>query len=162
MDTTQPEVVEETPAPDETTPREEATTSALAAVDDGSDAITEPGKLMRIASMARAMLIEAREAPIDEAGRDHLKQIYERTLDELCEVLPDALREELSSLFVPIDGGVPSESELRMAQAQMVGWLEGLFNGIQAAVMTQQMAAQAQLVRMRDAVDERSGPGQYL
>ncbi len=163
MDNTQPEIAEETPAPDEAAVSEEPTTSALAEVDDGgSDAITEPGKLMRIASMARAMLIEAREAPIDEAGRDHLKQIYERTVDELCEVLPDALREELSTLFVPIDGGVPSESELRMAQAQMVGWLEGLFNGIQAAVMTQHMAAQAQLVRMRDAVEESSGPGQYL
>ena len=155
----QPEILEDEEAP------EESTSTALAEVSDDrhEEAITEPGKLMRIASMARAMLIEAREAPIDEAGRDHLKQIYERTVDELCSVLPDALREELGSMFVPLDGGVPTESELRMAQAQMVGWLEGLFNGIQAAVMTQQMAAQAQLLRMQDSGhEETSGPGQYL
>lgn len=159
MENTQPDIVED----DGTL--EETGTTALAEVKDDrpEEAITEPGKLMRIASMARAMLIEAREAPIDEAGRDHLKQIYDRTVDELCSVLPDALRNELSSMFVPLDGGVPTESELRMAQAQMVGWLEGLFNGIQAAVMTQQMAAQAQLIRMQDSVtEETTGPGQYL
>ena len=154
----EPEIVEDKAGHD-------APTSALAEKSDlpDADAITEPGKLMRIASMARAMLVEAREAPIDEAGRDHLKQIYERTVDELCSVLPDALREELSTMFVPLDEHVPTESELRMAQAQMVGWLEGLFNGIQAAVMTQQMAAQAQLVRMQDPVgDDTGGPGQYI
>ena len=158
MENMTPEIVD-----DEPTTEEEPTTALAEVPDDEAEAITEPGKLMRIASMARAMLVEAREAPIDEAGRDHLKQIYERTVDELCSVLPDALREELSSMFVPLDGGVPTESELRMAQAQMVGWLEGLFNGIQAAVMTQQMAAQAQLMRMQDTVEETApGPGQYL
>ncbi len=83
----------------------------------------------------------------------------------MCNVLPNALREELSSLFVPLHDGVPTESELRLAQAQMVGWLEGLFNGIQAAVITQQMAAQAQLLRMQDHNTEETtgpGPGQYL
>jgi hypothetical protein len=160
MENTQPEILDElTEQPDD------EATSALAEVPDQSEseAITEPGKLMRMASMARAMLVEARSAPIDEAGRDHLKQIYDRTVSELRSVLPDALREELSTIFVPLDGGVPSESELRLAQAQMVGWLEGLFNGIQAAVMTQQMAAQAQLMRMQDnVVEEPAGPGQYL
>ena len=142
---------------------EEPTETALAEKQDGgADAITEPGKLMRIASMAKAMLIEVREAPIDEAGRDHLKQIYDRTIDELCSVLPDALRDELSKMFVPLDDEIPSESELRMAQAQMVGWLEGLFNGIQAAVMTQQLAAQAQLARMQEHPEDGMGPGQYL
>lgn len=155
MERITPEIVDE---------ENEETPTALAErhEEDGADAITQPGKLMRIASMAKAMLYEVREASLDEAGRDHLKQIYERTLDELCSVLPEALREELGAVFVPLDEGIPTESELRMAQAQMVGWLEGLFNGIQAAVMTQHMAAQAQLMHMQESADERSGPGQYL
>lgn len=125
--------------------------------------VTEPAKLMRIAAMARAMLTEARAAMPDEAGRDHLKEIYQRTVDELCNVLSDELREELSDMLVPLEEDTPSASEMLIAQAQLVGWLEGLFNGIQAAVMTQQVAAQAQLHEMsqRRLVGGES-PGQYL
>ena len=133
-----------------------------------SPAVLDGSKLMRIASMTRAMLNEAREAPLDEAGRQRLTQIYEKSLDELTSVLPEELREELTEVFVPLqDDAVPSSSELRIAQAQLVGWLEGLFNGIQAALFTQQMAARAQLEQMRrpaldDGKDEEPFPGVYL
>ncbi len=137
--------------------------------DDGAGTtVLDGSKLMRIASMTRAMLNEAREAPLDEAGRQRLSQIYEKSLDELCSVLPEELREELTEIFVPLQDGVPSESELRIAQAQLVGWLEGLFNGIQAALFTQQMAARAQLEQMRRPPaleapnDEQRPPGLYL
>ncbi len=128
--------------------------------------VTEPAKLMRIASMAKAMLAEAQAAPSDEAGRERLRDIYRLTLDELCSVLSDDLREELSQMFLPLhDDGAPSASELRIAQAQLVGWLEGLFNGIQAAVMSQQLAAQSQLHHIQQGRLETSPqgtPGQYL
>ena len=125
----QPEVVEE--------PQE-----ATAMVLDGS-------KLMRIGSMTKAMLNEVRQAPLDEAGRRRLQHIHKRSLEELVGVLPDELRDELHDIFVPSEEEVPSESELRIAQAQLVGWLEGPFNGIQAALFTQQMAARSQLEQMR-------------
>ncbi len=112
--------------------------------------VLDGSKLMRIGSMTRAMLNEARQAPIDEAGRKLLQQIHTRSMAELEGVLPDELREELLEIFVPLQPGeVPSESEIRIAQAQLVGWLEGLFNGIQAALFTQQMAARTQLEQMR-------------
>lgn len=134
--------------------------------DDGSgEYIREPAKLMRIASMARAMLHEAREAPADTAGRELLKDIYQRTMNELCSVLSDELREELEHMFVPLDAEAPTAGELRVAQAQLVGWLEGLFNGIQAAVMSQQLAAQAQFQHMKDRralESQQTRPGQYL
>jgi len=135
--------------------------------DDGSgEYITEPAKLMRIASMARAMLHEARDAPADQAGRELLKDIYDRTLDELSSVLSDDLREELTHMFVPLDDEAPTAGELRIAQAQLVGWLEGLFNGIQAAVMSQQLAAQAQFRHMKSnkmlEAETQARPGQYL
>ena len=125
-------------------------------VDPGTDvdesdmqpSVSEPSKLIRIASMTRAMLDEVREAPLDEAGRVRLLSIYEGSLDELKEVLSDDLRDELDAVFVPITDS-PSEAELRIAQAQLVGWLEGLFHGIQASLISQQMAATAQLDRMR-------------
>ena len=125
-------------------------------VDPGTDvdesdmqpSVSEPSKLIRIASMTRAMLDEVREAPLDEAGRVRLLSIYEGSLDELKEVLSDDLRDELDAVFVPITDR-PSEAELRIAQAQLVGWLEGLFHGIQASLISQQMAATAQLDRMR-------------
>jgi hypothetical protein len=88
--------------------------------DQSGEYITEPAKLMRIASMARAMLVEAREAPPDERGRDLLKDIYERTMDELVSVLSEELRDELAHMFVPLQGE-PSAGELRVAQAQLVG-----------------------------------------
>lgn len=120
--------------------------------DDGerrsSPSVSEPSKLIRIASMTRAMLDEVREAPLDEAGRVRLSNIYEGSLAELKEVLSEDLIDELDTVFVPIRES-PSEAELRVAQAQLVGWLEGLFHGIQASLISQQMAATAQLDRMR-------------
>ncbi len=151
----------------ETDPAEEVIEASLAEQDDdgSGEYIREPAKLMRIASMARAMLHEAREAPADTAGRELLKDIYQRTMDELCSVLSDELREELEHMFVPLEAETPTGGELRIVQAQLVGWLEGLFNGIQAAVMSQQLAAQAQFQHMKDrrALEpQQPRPGQYL
>lgn len=126
-------------------------------------------KLMRIASMTRAMLEEVRQAHVDEAGRRRLIEVYDRSLEEMEDVLSEDLREELRDIFVPISSESASESELRIAQAQLVGWLEGLFAGIQASLLTQQAAAAHQLQEMRMRAIEaqsRSGrpeaPGQYL
>jgi hypothetical protein len=127
--------------------------------------VSEPSKLIRIASMTRAMLDEVREAPLDDAGRSRLVSIYEGSIAELKEVLSDDLVDELDAVFVPITES-PSEAELRVAQAQLVGWLEGLFHGIQASLISQQMAASAQLDRMRQrkAIEQSSssGDGMYL
>jgi hypothetical protein len=133
---------------------------------DHQPSVTEPSKLIRIASMTRAMLDEVREAPLDNAGRVRLLSIYEGSLDELKEVLSDDLVDELDAVFVPINEN-PSEAELRIAQAQLVGWLEGLFHGIQASLISQQMAATAQLDRMRQrkAIEQSTSPdssGVYL
>ncbi len=117
-------------------------------LEDARPHVSEPSKLIRIASMTRAMLDEVREASLDDAGRQRLLAIYDQSIDELREVLSDDLVEELDAVFVPITE-TPSEAELRIAQAQLVGWLEGLFHGIQASLITQQMAASAQLERMR-------------
>ena len=116
--------------------------------DEGSF-VTEPSKLIRIASMTRAMLDEVRQAPLDDAGRQRLLSIYQRSIDELRDVLSPDLKEELDAIFLPLERETPSESELRIAQAQLVGWLEGLFHGIQASLFSQQMSAAAQLEQMR-------------
>ncbi len=119
--------------------------------------ILEPTKLIRIASMTRAMLEEVRQAPLDEAGRARLMNVHERSLDELRGVLSADLLDEFNDIFLPIRGEeVPSESELRIAQAQLIGWLEGLFHGIQASLWSQQMAAQTQLAEMQR---RQLGPG---
>jgi hypothetical protein len=119
---------------------------------DQSDAeresITQPAKLLRIASMVRELLEDTRQASLDEPGRIRLRQIYERSIGELTDVLSDDLKEELSSLAPPMEG-VPTDAEIRVAQAQLVGWLEGLFHGIQAALFSQQMAARAQFEELR-------------
>ena len=112
------------------------------------ETVSQPSKLIRIATMVKSMLEEVRQASLDEAGRHRLRQIYERSLSELCEVLSDDLRDELSEVLLPFDEGTPTESELRIAQAQLVGWLEGLFHGIQATMMTQQMMAQQMMEQM--------------
>jgi hypothetical protein len=112
------------------------------------DAIVEPGKLLRIATMVRELLEETRGAPLDEQGRTRLRKIYERSVDELKAVLPDELERELQEFVLPLEG-VPTESEMRVAQAQLVGWLEGLFHGIQAAMAAQQQAAMQQLQELR-------------
>ncbi len=127
-------------------------------------------KLMRIASMTRAMLEEVRQAPLDEAGRRRLTEVYERTFEEMEEVLTDDLREELADIFLPLSSDEASDSEIRIAQAQLVGWLEGLFAGIQATLFSQQAAAASQLQQMKmRAIEmqargqsEEPAPGQYL
>ncbi len=141
----------------------------IEAHEDGGTFITEPSKLIRIASMTRAMLEEVRQAELDERGRRRLGEIYTNSLDQLRESLSDDLQEELESIFQPLHKEETSESELRIVQAQLVGWLEGLFHGIQASLFSQQAAAAAQLddLRKRRALaaetDDMSGtPGQYL
>lgn len=120
-----------------------------AEAEGGADVITSPAKVLRIGSMTKQLLDEVRRAPLDEAGRSRLKEIYETSVRELAECLSGDLRDELARLSSPFDSHAPSEAELRIAQAQLVGWLEGLFHGIQATLFTQQMAAQAQLEQMR-------------
>ncbi len=99
--------------------------------------------------MVRNMLEEVRRAPIDDSGRRALREIHERSIHELEDVLSPDLKEELCEVVLPFKGEAPTESELRLAQAQLVGWLEGLFHGIQATLFTQQVAAQSQLDEMR-------------
>ena len=114
------------------------------------DAVTSPAKVMRIGSMVKALLEEVRAAPLDEPSRERLAEIYERSVVELSEALSPDLQEELKSLALPFhDGIVPSEGEIRVAKAQLVGWLEGLFHGIQATLFAQQLAARQQLEQMR-------------
>jgi len=134
------------------------------------ESITQPAKLLRIASMVRELLEETRQASLDEPGRIRLRQIYERSVGELSEVLSEDLQEELASLAPPMQG-VPSDAEIRVAQAQLVGWLEGLFHGIQAALFAQQAAARAQFDELRrrglpspgqPTQPPETGRGQYL
>jgi proteasome activator-like protein len=111
--------------------------------------VQQPAKVMRIGTMIKQLLEEVRAAPLDEAGRARLREIHESSIRELEEGLAPELRDELERLTIPFGGDVPSEAELRIAQAQLVGWLEGLFHGIQTALFAQQMAARAQLEEMR-------------
>jgi hypothetical protein len=127
--------------------------------------VSRPTKLIRIASMVRALLDEARLAPLDEAGRRSLKEIHERSVHELEGILSPDLRKELDDVTLPFTSDAPSDAELRIAQAQLVGWLEGLFHGIQATLFTQQMQAQQQFeeMRQRRAIEPGSRPpGAYL
>ena len=115
-----------------------------------SDLVEQPAKVMRIGSMIRQLLEEVKAAPLDEASRNRLKEIHRASIKELESGLAPELVEELERLSLPFtDEGTPSEGELRIAQAQLVGWLEGLFHGIQTAIYAQQMAARAQLEQMR-------------
>src|SRR5437868_6900013 len=111
--------------------------------------IESPAKVLRIGAMTKELLEEVRRAPLDEASRARLREIYETSVRELSSSLSDDLKEELARLSSPFEVGTPSEAELRVVQAQLVGWLEGLFHGIQATLFSQQMAAQAQLQEMR-------------
>jgi hypothetical protein len=131
--------------------------------------VTEPSKLIRIASMTRAMLEEVRASGLDDPGRHRLIAVYQNSMDELRDVLSDDLKEEMDAIFLPLEAKTPTESELRVAQAQLVGWLEGLFHGIQASLFTQQMSAQGQLeqLRRRRALEppqpeDEEHPGLYL
>jgi hypothetical protein len=116
------------------------------------------------------MLDEVRHAPLDEQGRARLAAVHSATLGELREMLTSDLLDEFNEIMVPLDAGAPTEAELRIAQAQLIGWLEGLFHGIQASLWSQQMAAQQQLQEMQrraslgrgGATEEREGSGLYL
>ena len=119
------------------------------AEDEVTGMIEQPAKVMRIGTMIKQLLEEVRAAPLDEAGRQRLREIHESSIQELEAGLSPDLRDELERLTLPFGTGVPSEAELRIAQAQLVGWLEGLFHGIQTALFAQQMAARAQLEQMR-------------
>ncbi|WP_199440720.1 bacterial proteasome activator family protein [Umezawaea beigongshangensis] len=117
---------------------------------DVTDLVEQPAKVMRIGTMIKQLLEEVRAAPLDEASRNRLKEIHQRSIEELEDGLAPELREELERLSLPFTAGdTPSDAELRIAQAQLVGWLEGLFHGIQTALFAQQMAARAQLEQMR-------------
>ncbi len=130
--------------------------------------IESPAKVLRIGAMTKQLLEEVRRAPLDEAGRERLREIYETSVRELSSCLADDLGDELARLSSPFEAAAPSEAELRVAQAQLVGWLEGLFHGIQATLFSQQMAARAQLEEMRSRglppgpMPEAPRPGTYL
>ncbi|HEX4189515.1 MAG TPA: bacterial proteasome activator family protein [Marmoricola sp.] len=117
-----------------------------------TELVEEPAKVMRIGSMIRMLLEEVKAAPVDEAGRTRLATVLSTAISELKEGLAPELGNELDRLIEPFGGSTPSESELRIAQAQLVGWLEGLFHGIQTAIYAQQMAARAQLEQMQRAL----------
>jgi hypothetical protein len=135
-----------------------------------NESVASPAKVMRIGSMVRQLLEEVRHAPLDEAGRARMHEIYDISVRELSEALSPDLADELGRVARPFaDEETPSEAELRVAQAQLVGWLEGLFQGIQAALFAQQMSARNQLDEMRRRAIPGRGPrvedptsGQYL
>jgi hypothetical protein len=135
------------------------------------EAVGSPAKVMRIGSMVKQLLDEVKAAPLDDASRARLADIYDRSIVELGGALSPDLQEELRSLAHPFDKAhPPSDAELRIAQAQLVGWLEGLFHGIQATLFAQQLAARQQLEQMRGELPQRAGgapepdgrPGTYL
>ena len=147
-----------------------------------TETVTAPAKVMRIGSMVKQLLDEVRTGSLDEASRERLAEIYERSIVELSEALSPDLQDELRNLALPFkDGEIPSDGELRVAKAQLVGWLEGLFHGIQATLFAQQIAARQQLEGMRQlppgamaggpgggqlppgaAIDVADRPGTYL
>jgi len=132
-----------------------------------TETVTAPAKVMRIGSMVKQLLEEVKSADLDERSRERLGEIYERSIVELSEALSPDLRQELQMLALPFtDGETPTLGEIRVAHAQLVGWLEGLFHGIQATLFAQQLAARQQLEQMRaippgaGGVDPRLLPGQ--
>lgn len=159
----------------------EASVAAGAEGDEAGESVAamveQPAKVMRIGTMIKQLLEEVRVAPLDDASRSRLKEIHASSIRELEQGLAPELREELERLALPFgEDAVPSDAELRIAQAQLVGWLEGLFHGIQTALFAQQMAARSQLEQMRQgalpsgmqprdprqAPQQGSGHGQYL
>jgi hypothetical protein len=153
-------------------PAEVLEPGALAEQDGAeTETIEQPAKVMRIGSMIKQLLDEVKAAPLDEPSRERLRDIYETSVHELAEALSPDLRDELARLAPPFSSDTPSEAELRVAKAQLVGWLEGLFHGIQATLFAQQMAARQQLEQIRGQLppgqpggspppDQR--PGTYL
>ena len=140
-----------------------------------TDLVEQPAKVMRIGTMIKQLLEEVRAAPLDDASRNRLREIHRTSIRELEDGLAPELREELERLTLPFsEDAMPSDAELRIAQAQLVGWLEGLFHGIQTALFAQQMAARAQLEQMRQGAcrpacgvpaprgQRGAGTGQYL
>ncbi len=157
----------ETNSDDEPITPQVVDTPVIEGRENGGTFVTEPSKLIRIASMTKAMLEEVRASGMDDLGRQRLLAVYHRSIDELRDVLSDDLKDELDSIFVPLETETPTEAEIRVAQAQLVGWLEGLFHGIQASLWSQQMSAQAQLEQMSsrralEAPDDEDRPGLYL
>jgi hypothetical protein len=124
-----------------------------------ADLVEQPDKVMRIGSMIRQLLEEVKSAPLDDASRNRLREIHQASIKELEQGLAPELVDELERLSLPFGQETPSDSELRIAQAQLVGWLEGLFHGIQTVIYAQQMAARAQLEQMRKALPPGSMPG---
>jgi hypothetical protein len=138
-------------------PREEAATDEEPK--SVTDMVEEPAKVMRIGNMIRQLLAELKSAPLDDASRQRLRAIYQTSISELKQGLAPELADELERLTLPFsDDATPSDAELRIAQAQLVGWLEGLFHGIQTALFAQQMAARAQLEQMRRALPAGTVP----
>lgn len=117
-----------------------------------ADLVEEPAKVMRIGSMIKQLLEEVRNAPLDEAGRRRLADVHHRSIEELKDGLAPELVAELDRIALPFRDDSPTDAELRIAQAQLVGWLEGLFHGIQTAIYAQQMAARAQFEQIRRAL----------
>jgi hypothetical protein len=138
----------------------------------GQNSVDEPAKVMRVGTMIRQLLDEVRQTELDQPSRDRLREIYETSIAEIGAAVSPDLREELDRLALPFGDGTPSDAELRIAQAQLVGWLEGLFHGIQATLFAQQMAARNQLEDMRRRLppgpqqggppDPAQGGGTYL
>ena len=143
--------------------------------DDQREMVSEPAKVMRVGSMIKQLLYEVRQTDLDEPSRVRLRAIYDTSIEELGSALSPDLRDELQRLAFPFaEEGTPTDIELRVAQAQLVGWLEGLFHGIQATLFAQQMAARQQLENMRGQLPQGAGrpsagmadseerPGTYL
>ncbi|GAB09809.1 hypothetical protein GOARA_048_00110 [Gordonia araii NBRC 100433] len=165
------------PLPDEESPQQIIVVGGGGDGESGDDSsgvadlVEQPAKVMRIGTMIKQLLEEVKAAPLDEASRNRLRDIHKSSIRELEDGLAPELREELERLALPFtDDETPSDAELRIAQAQLVGWLEGLFHGIQTALFAQQMAARAQLEQMRQGAlpgpagnpGHPQGPGQYL
>ena len=133
--------------------------------DGPREEVEEPARLLRIASTVQALLHEVRTTELDQAARERLTDIHNRMVDDLSQIVSDELTQELEGLALQPEQGTPSGAELRVMQAQLAGWLQGLFHGIQASIATQQMAAQQQLAKMRaQQAGELPGsqPGHYL
>jgi hypothetical protein len=126
---------------------------------EGGEYVSEPAKVMRVGSMIKQLLDEVRATELDEPSRQRLRAIYDTSINELGSALSPDLRDELERLAFPFqEDGTPTDIELRVAQAQLVGWLEGLFHGIQATLFAQQMAARQQLENMRGQLPPGVGP----
>ena len=154
-----------------TSPSDDGDPASTEFASTAGEAVERPAKVMRIGSMIKQLLDELDKAPLDASSRTRMKEIYERSVRELSDGLSPDLVAELGRISLPFDSPEPSDAELRVAHAQLVGWLEGLFHGIQAALFAQQVAAQSQLEEMRrrslpagsrPPSENSDRPGQYL